>query len=149
LVSLSNRPFETSDERQTPPSERVNQAVSAAARAHRGIHSSSQPVVPAGLVHGPGPRAQRAAKKEASKRAEHATGALVANPRKAFTNPTVITPQGRARDGWSGAWRQRAGCHARPGHREGPSAPRRRAEDLPELRIFADPDFADLDTAGA
>ena len=23
------------------------------------------------------------------------------------------------------------------------------AEDLPELRIFADPDFADLDTAGA
>ena len=31
---------------------------------------------------------------------------------------------------------------------KGPLRPERDAEDPPELRIFADPDFADLDTAG-
>jgi hypothetical protein len=62
-------------------------------------------------------------------------------------NSTVITPQiARAMAGPALGVNVQAAMRGQ-GIGKGPLRPD--AEDLPELRIFADPDFADLDTAGA
>jgi hypothetical protein len=62
-------------------------------------------------------------------------------------NSTVITPQiARAMAGPALGVNVQAAMRGQ-GIGKGPLRPD--AEDLLELRIFADPDFADLDTAGA